>query len=167
MTSQQPSLISTQEIKSAMKWGGILGLSSYVFSIIINIIEGLIFKSGGTNVQTNPGLLIPICMGLFILVFATYIAGYLPASETGKYRPGVAGALISYILSFVLAKIYLPNLPGSPTVTQTNSNGAATVITGVVGFILVLLIITGVGWLGAFYGCKHLNTPKKKKNRES
>ncbi len=164
MTSQQPSLGSSQAIKSSVKWGVIIGLSSYVLSIMINMTEKFILQSGGTNAQTNPGLLIPICLGLFILVFATYIAGYLPAMETGTYAPGIASALLSYILSALLEKLYLPNLPGSPTVVQTNTNAIVAFITNVVGLILVLLIITGVGWLGAFYGCKHRNNPKKKKN---
>jgi hypothetical protein len=143
-------LIEPASLLSALKWGALIGVAYYIVSLIVIVIENALLQ-GNANPAANLAFAVPLCVGVFAIIFALYSAGYLAGGERLHVAPGVLSALVMIIVASLLGKIYTPGVAQTSTVKQPASSPVAQIA----GFIVYLAIVIGIGYLGGFYGVKN------------
>jgi hypothetical protein len=138
---------------SALKWGALVGVSSYlILTIGLTLLNSLLFGNSPSDLN-HPGPLAFACFGIFGILFAFSAAGYFTGRQTRKVGWGVISAMLSLMVYYVLGLIYTPGrggTGGTSTASTTNHLSlAAQVLSSIVAAIIVLLIAAGMGWLGA------------------
>jgi hypothetical protein len=149
------ALLEPASLISAVKWGTIMAAAYYVVSLLVVFIE-LALTKGGADPAQNLAFAVPLCVGIFAIVFAVYAAGYQTGSERMHAAPGAAAAVVMYIVADILGFIYTP---GTTTPAHTSGHVPATpatsIVTEIVAFVLYLAAVIGLGYLGGFYGVKN------------
>jgi len=152
MSAHEPSqetwlsvLSKPVNIISAAKWGVIIGVAYYAVAVGTSALVNVLAGSGSIDVSKNPLPLLPTCIGLFAYVFALYVAGYMPATETSHIAPGMLGAVVMLVVARVLQSIYSP---------APSSSGVGSAATQIISYLIFLAIALSLGYLGAFYGLK-------------
>lgn len=143
-------LADPANLLSALKWGAIVGVAYYLVSLLVIVIENALAQ-GSANPAANLAFAVPLCVGVFAIIFGLYSAGYLAGRERLHVAPGVVSALVMVIVASILAKIYTPGVAQASTVKQPASALGAQIA----GFIVYLAIVIGMGYLGGFYGVKN------------
>lgn len=138
-------LTEANNLISAFKWGIIAAAAYYVLGILLNLLTNAILNVGADPTK-NPLVLVPLCLSLFALVFAIYVAGYLPGMERGQVAPGVMSAGIMVLASNLLSRLF------NPAPQSTTASGS--LVTQIVALLFFIIVALGIGWLGAFYGVK-------------
>ena len=139
-------------VLSALKWGAITGVAYYAIGLLMNAATNAIL---GVNDNLSQNLLaaVPSCIGIFALIFGLYTAGNRAGIERMHVAPGVLSAVLMYIISAILGKVY--STPVQSVTTKASAAPASTFATQIVGFVLVVGIAIGIGYMGAFYGIKN------------
>ena len=138
-------LFDTPNIISGVKWGALVGVAYYAIGLVISLLSVAAASNGGNDATKNPLLILPACLALFTVVFALYVAGYLPAMERGQIAPGLWGALAMIIVANLLQRIFTVG-----AIAASTGQAGIQIVSLLIDVVLVLLI----GWLGAFYGVK-------------
>ncbi len=141
-----PPFFESASVVSALKWGAIVGVAYFVLAYLVALLSNVIVGFGNNPTQ-NPSLVIPACLGLFVIVFALYVAGYLPAMERGQIGPGLLSTLVMLAISNILGKLINP-------AGKAIAGGAGSLTVQIVSFIVSVALAVGIGYLGAFYGVK-------------
>lgn len=155
LSPRRPWLVALAEpasLISALKWGAGIGVAYYVLSLLLNLATNAIV---GVNPNLSQNLLaaVPSCLGIFALVFALYSAGNRAAVERMHIAPGLLGAVVMYLVSFALSKLYSPAVQA---VTSKTTTPASNLILQIVSFLLFVgVVVVGIGYVGAFYGLKN------------
>jgi hypothetical protein len=137
---------------SAVKWGLIVSVAYYLIELGITALVNLILNVNNDPTK-NPLVLLPLCSGIFVYIFALYVAGYMPAAERGNVSAGIFGAALMYIISTILQKIYIP-AANTPAKSAPTSTLISPIFAQLLGLLFALAIALGIGYLGAFYGVK-------------
>src|SRR5262249_2978696 len=99
-------------MNSALKWGALVGVSSYlILTIGLTLLNSLIFGNSPTDLS-HPGSLAFACLGIFGILFAFSAAGYFTGRETSKVGWGVTSAMLALIVYHGLGLIYTPGSEG-------------------------------------------------------
>ena len=70
-------------MRSAMKWGAVVGIASYLLlGLGLTLLGIAAFGTGSASLDTNPGKLSLGCASIFLLLFAFSAAGYFAGRET-------------------------------------------------------------------------------------
>jgi hypothetical protein len=138
---------------SALKWGAVVGVSSYlVLTVGLTLLNSLLFGTGPTDLN-HPGSLTLACVGVFGILFAFSAAGYFTGRETRMVRWGVTSAMVALVVYYVLGLIYAPGRSTTGTSSPASATNqlplVAQVLSSITAAILVLLIAAFMGWLGA------------------
>jgi hypothetical protein len=144
-------------MNSALKWGALVGVGSYlILTIGLALLNSLLFGTSPTDLN-HPGSLALACFGIFGILFAFSAAGYFTGRETRKVGWGVASAMLALVVYHVLGLIYTPGSVGGGSAASTTSHPSfvAQALFSIVAAIIVLLIAAGMGWLGARPGIQH------------
>lgn len=140
---------------AALKWGALVGVTSYVVAnVVITALGLLLFPHANL---TNPGLVAFACLSLFLLLFAFSTAGYFTGRETLRSGLGAAAGVVALAIYAVLSAIYTP---GGHAATSTASGATANAIAQGVAALIVLGIAALMGWLGGRPGAQ--NAKKRK-----
>lgn len=150
------ALLEPASLLSAVKWGAIMAVAYYIVSLLVLFVE-LALTRGGADPSQNLAFAVPLCVGIFAIVFAVYAAGYQAGSERMHAVPGAAAAVVMYIIADILGSIYTPGVTAISAHTSGHVPATATssLATQVVAFILYLAAVIGLGYLGGFYGVKN------------
>lgn len=138
----------------AVKWGAILGVAVYLAVLASNALSNVLLAQtgSGASVTEHPILLVPLCLSLFLLVFAFSAAGFYTGRETGKAELGALAGIVTLAVQYVLGLIGNvlsgASMQSSPTATQAATNPAAQFLAAVVAGLLVLGLAASIGWLG-------------------
>jgi putative flippase GtrA len=138
-------------MKSAAKWGAIVGVSSYLVLIVgLTLLNSALFGSSPADLD-HPGTLTLVCLGIFGICFAFSAAGYFTGRETRKAGLGAISAVIALIVYYVLSTLYTPGrtATGGSSGTSDKLPMVAQVLSAVVAGLVVMLLAAGMGWLGA------------------
>jgi hypothetical protein len=157
--ARRPWLAALREpasLLSAAKWGAIMAVGYYIISLLVVFVE-LALTKGGADPSQNLAFAVPLCVGIFAIVFALYAAGYQAGSERMHAAPGAAAAVVMVIISYILGFIYTPGTTAAPTHSTSHVPAAYGPLIGaeIVAFILYVMAVIGLGYLGGFYGVKN------------
>lgn len=131
---------------AALKWGAIVGVAAYVVGIALVFFNQALTATGSTSITENPILLVPVCLGIFVLLFAASAAGFYAGRETGIAGLGAVAGIIFFVVSDLLGLIYTPGghagVSASPFWSQF------------VAIAFDLGIVACMGWLGGRPGAQ-------------
>jgi hypothetical protein len=139
---------------AGIKWGAIVGvavylalLGSYALSNVLRAQTGR-----GAAVTEHPILLVPLCLSLFLLVFAFSAAGFYTGRETGTAGlgalAGVVTLAVQYVLTLVGTALAGVNASAAPAAAQQSGNPVAQALVSIMGAVLTLGLAASIGWLG-------------------
>jgi cellobiose-specific phosphotransferase system component IIC len=151
------ALAESSSLVSSVKWGAIVGVVYYLISVLVVYLTNLALQPQ-SDVSKNPLPLLPLCLGIFSLVFALYVAGYLPAMERNHVAPGLVGAAVMLIVSRLLSQFF------DPRVTTGAANNGGSLVVQILSLIITIAIYLLIGYLGAFYGVKRNTNAAKAKD---
>jgi hypothetical protein len=145
-------------LTSALKWGALVGLATYlVVDVALTAVGLLAFGSNPADLTTNPGKLALGCASIFLLLFAFSAAGFFAGRETGRAGAGTLAGMVAAASYALLIQVYTP---GGGGVGATASAGGpavspvATVVVLVVTVAIYLGIAALMGWLGGRPGAQ-------------
>ena len=155
--TKRPWLMALTEpasLLSALKWGAITGVAYYIVGLLMNAATNAIL---GVNDNLSQNLLaaVPLCIGIFALIFGLYTAGNRAGIERMQIAPGVLSAIFFSIISTVLSKIYSTPVQSITTTKSSTAISASNFVEQIIVFVLVVGIAIGIGYMGAFYGIKN------------
>lgn len=150
------AMLEPASLLSAVKWGAIIGVGYYIVSLLVVFVE-LALTRGGADPSQNLAFAVPLCVGIFAIVFALYAAGYQAGTERMHAVPGAMAAVVMVIISEILGRIYTPGVTAAPTHSSGHVPAAATspLAAQIVAFVIYLAAVIGLGYLGGFYGVKN------------
>ena len=141
----------------AVKWGAIIGVATYLVGLALGFFSQTLNTTGSASITDRPVLLIPICLGIFVLLFAASAAGFYTGRETGIAGMGAIAGIVLFVVTNLLGLIYTPgghvSASSSPLWTQ------------VLGLALDLGIAACMGWLGGRPGA--MRSPLRAKGTPS
>jgi hypothetical protein len=143
---------------SSLKWGALIGLTSYLMvDVALTAIGLFAFGSGSADPTANPGKLTLGCAGLFLLLFAFSAAGFFAGRETGRSGAGALAGLVAGAIYAALIQVYTPG--GSSFGASAGASGpaagvAATIIVLAITVLLYLGVAALMGWLGGRPGAQ-------------
>lgn len=136
-----------------LKWGAIVGAAVYLAGIALGFFNQVLLAGGTTDATQRPILLVPICLGFFVLLFACSAAGFYTGRETGLAGMGAVAGMVVYIVSNLLTIVYLPGR-GFGAASLAGASDATNFIYGIIGLLLDLGIAGCMGWLGGRPGAR-------------
>lgn len=138
-------------MRSAMKWGVVVGIASYLlFGLALTVLGIVAFGNGPASLDSNPGKLTLGCASLFLLLFAFSTAGYFTGRETLNAGMGAVAGLVACAIYGVLITIYAPGGSGNILTADTAAPGGV-VLQAMAIFVTVTIplgIAALMGWLG-------------------
>ena len=141
----------------ALKWGAIVGVLLYAAGFVVNLVTNtLVASSGSTSVTEHPVLLLPICLGLFVLLFALSAAGFYTGRETGRAPLGALAGVVTFVVQYALGLVadlftgVKPQIAGS----QPGLSLGAQILAALVAPLLFLGLAASMGWLGGRPGAQ-------------
>jgi hypothetical protein len=140
---------------AAVKWGAIVGVVVYLALMACNALSNVLLAQTGANasVTEHPQLLLPLCLSLFVLVFAFSAAGFYTGRETGRAEFGALAGMVALIVQYVLGLIgdaltSIGSTSSSVTTPQQNVSPVIHLLLLLVAAGLDLALAGSIGWLG-------------------
>lgn len=138
-------------MRSALKWGGLIGVASYlVVGLALTIFGAVVFGNGPASLDANPGKLTLGCVSIFLLLFACSAAGYFAGRETLNAGIGALAGLVAFAVYGVLITVYAPGSTSNVLAADTNAPGGF--VSQAMALFVTVTIPLGVaalmGWLG-------------------
>jgi hypothetical protein len=151
---------------AGVKWGAIVGVAVYLALLGSNaLLNVLLAQTGsGASVTEHPILLVPLCLSLFLLIFAFSAAGFYTGRETGMAGLGALAGVVTLVVQYVLGLIGSAlagiNASSAPAAAQQSGNPIAQVLASIMAAVLVLGLAASIGWLGGRPGAAR--SPRRK-----
>ena len=142
----------TAGLGPSLKWGAIVGAAVYLAGIALGMFNQSLLAAGTSDATQRPVLLIPICLGFFVLLFACSAAGFYAGRETGQAGMGAVAGIVVYLVSNLLTIAYLPGRGFGGSLA--GARDATSIIYGTVGLLLDLGLAACMGWLGGRPGAR-------------
>jgi hypothetical protein len=138
-------------MRSALKWGGLVGVGAYVVArLVLTFGATLIFGAGSADLD-HPGLLASACTGIFVILFAFSAAGYFTGRDTLRAGYGALAGLVAMAVYAGLSALYTPG--GTATSTSAPPASHLTPVAQAASTLVAALLVFGIaalmGWLGA------------------
>lgn len=137
---------------SALKWGGIVGVSTYLLARLgLGLLSAALFGASSPVDLNHPGPFSLACLGIFALLFAFSAAGYFTGRDTLNAGLGAVAGMIAFAFYAALSAIPL-GLTSSQATTSTpgapRQDPATQAIVGLVALLFALGFAALMGWLG-------------------
>jgi hypothetical protein len=138
---------------SALKWGGIVGVSAYLLARLgLGLLSSALYGANTPVDIDHPGPFSLACLGIFALLFAFSAAGYFTGRDTLKDGLGAVAGMIAFVVYAALSAIPL-RLSGAQAAAPATSGAprsdpATQFIVSLVALLLVVGIAALMGWLG-------------------
>ena len=138
---------------SGIKWGVIVGVAVYLALLASNALSNVMLAQTGTavSVTEHPVLLVPLCLSLFVLVFAFSAAGFYTGRETGRAELGALAGAVTLVVQYVLGLVGTALMSGGSHAAAPDQrlvSPFAQMAASVVAALLVLGLAASIGWLG-------------------
>lgn len=138
-------------MRSAIKWGVVVGIASYLLlGLGLTLLGIAAFGAGSASLDTNPGKLSLGCASIFLLLFAFSAAGYFAGRETLNAGMGAVAGIVACAIYIALLTIYTPGATANVFSEDTASQGGF-VLQAMAIFVTVTIplgIAALMGWLG-------------------
>ena len=139
---------------AGVKWGAIVGVAVYLALLASYALSNLLLAQTGqgASVTEHPILLVPLCLSLFLSIFAFSAAGFYTGRETGIAGLGAIAGMVTLIVQYVLGLMGNALLGAGATATasaaQPQQNSVAQLLASLVAALLTLGLAASIGWLG-------------------
>lgn len=140
---------------SALKWGGIVGVSTYLLARLgLGLLSAALFGASSPVDLNHPGPFSLACLGIFALLFAFSAAGYFTGRDTLKDGLGAVAGMIAFAFYAALSAIPLQSggaqVATSPSTTPSapHPDPVTQAIVSIVALLLALGLAALMGWLG-------------------
>lgn len=137
---------------SALKWGGIVGVSTYLLARLgLGLLSSALFGASSPVDLNHPGPFSLACLGIFALLFAFSAAGYFTGRDTLKAGLGAVAGMIAFAFYAALSAIPLgltSSQAAAPTPSAPRQDPATQAIVGLVALLFALGFAALMGWLG-------------------
>lgn len=137
---------------SALKWGGIVGVSTYLLARLgLGLLSSALFGASSPVDLNHPGPFSLACLGIFALLFAFSAAGYFTGRDTLKAGLGAVAGMIAFAFYAALPAIPLgltSSQAAAPTPSAPRQDPAKQAIAGLVALLFALGFAALMGWLG-------------------
>ena len=138
-------------MRAAIKWGALVGVTSYLLVGLGLTVLGLVaFGGGPATLDTSPGKLSLGCASLFLLLFAFSAAGFFAGRETLNAGMGAIAGMVAFAIYGTLITIYAPG--STANVLSQDTSGPGGFVSQAMAVIVTVTIPLGIaalmGWLG-------------------
>lgn len=150
---------------ASIKWGAIVGVGVYLAVLASTALSNVLTAEAGSgaSVTEHPVLLIPVCLSIFLLIFAFSAAGFYTARETGQAGLGAVAGVVAFIVQYVLTLLgtTLAGMHVAATApAQPAANPVGEALAAIVAILLDLGLAASIGWLGGRPGAAR--SPRRK-----
>lgn len=132
-------------MRSAAKWGAIVGVTIYIVSQLITFISQVTLGVAPAD-PSHPGILAMGCLELLLIVFAFSTSGFYTGRETQVAGFGAIAGMITFaVYGLLLALIPIGD---HSTLGAAGSSGGQQSVIAIISVALYLGLAALIGWLG-------------------